>query len=274
MADASTGIWVPAKWYTNTGSSGRKITLAVIHRMEAPVKVGTAMGTAKYFQQLPSSSKASAHFCYDPETRVQCVHDKDVAYAAPGANSQGMQYELPGYSKDDDWTTQGMIKSMELCAYDVAAAAKAYGFPLEFRHADALRSGATGITTHVEVSNAWHETDHWDPGPHFPIGLFLDMCRGTTSLDLEDDMQPTDVAGEIQVAPGAFYQLTRDGGIRVVNGNGQPADGIPFVSYTVIASDGARYSFGPTRNHGEFSYPGLPPEARMGDRYFVAIFNG
>ena len=32
-----------------------------------------------------------------------------------------------------------------------------------------LRAGERGITTHAQVSKAWKKSDHWDPGPGFPI---------------------------------------------------------------------------------------------------------
>ena len=42
--------------------------------------------------------------------------------------------------------------------------------------ADDLVAGRRGITGHVEVSRAYR-SDHWDPGPGFPIERFLDDVR-------------------------------------------------------------------------------------------------
>ena len=40
-----------------------------------------------------------------------------------------------------------------------------------------LVAGRRGITGHVEVSRAFKRSDHWDPGPGFPIESFLDDVR-------------------------------------------------------------------------------------------------
>jgi hypothetical protein len=40
-----------------------------------------------------------------------------------------------------------------------------------------LLAGRRGITGHSEVSAAYGRTDHWDPGPGFPVDGFLDRVR-------------------------------------------------------------------------------------------------
>ena len=42
--------------------------------------------------------------------------------------------------------------------------------------ADLVR-GRRGITSHAEVSLAYRKSDHWDPGPGFPIDEFLGRVR-------------------------------------------------------------------------------------------------
>ena len=43
--------------------------------------------------------------------------------------------------------------------------------------ADDLLAGRRGITGHAEVSKAYRKSDHWDPGPGFPVESFLDRVR-------------------------------------------------------------------------------------------------
>jgi hypothetical protein len=43
--------------------------------------------------------------------------------------------------------------------------------------ADDVRAGRRGITGHAEVSAAYRQSDHWDPGPGFPVESFLDRVR-------------------------------------------------------------------------------------------------
>jgi len=236
--------------------------------MEAPDKPNTAEGTAHFFQNLPANRKASAHRCYDSDSVVQCVLDKDVAYHAPGANHNGLGYELAGYSKDDDWSHSTIESMLRNVAHDVAEAAATYKFPLIWRTANDLKRGLTfGVTSHVEITNAWHLTDHTDPGPSFPIGRFMELC-GATPFAHEapasvatavgyDGRIDVDINGTAHMATlmardcgmgdVGWYELTADGGIQAKGGAPLPFDGIPF------------------------SYPGLPQNVRNAFRVFFGL---
>jgi hypothetical protein len=43
--------------------------------------------------------------------------------------------------------------------------------------ADDLLAGRRGLTGHAQVSAAFRKSDHWDPGPGFPVESFLDRVR-------------------------------------------------------------------------------------------------
>jgi hypothetical protein len=232
--------------------------------MEAPVKIGTAEGTARYFQNLPSSNKASAHKCYDPGTVVRCVENKDVAYACPGLNNCGLQYELPGYSADDDWHTSGMQESMRLAAVDMVNDAVANQIPLIWRDSNQLRLGQYyGWTTHWEATKAdIGGNNHTDPGSAFPIMEFQNLLLSQPNADQTPDWVPTFPGDEMSVSPNAGmgfvsseearlpghggYTLTADGGIRAQEG-------------TFIPTEGA------------WNYLGLPDRDRQGTRQFTTI---
>lgn len=84
-----------------------------------------------------------------------------------------------------------------------------------------------------------------------------------------DMPQPNDVVDEWEVPGtdgGAYFELHADGGL-FAYGGAVPTD----LEYVAVANDGTRYHFGPSQTPGIFSYPGLPPEARQGTRYFVAM---
>jgi N-acetyl-anhydromuramyl-L-alanine amidase AmpD len=158
---------------------GRKvpISLLVIHDMEAARSMVTALHVAQWFAG-PAAPQASAHFCVDSSEAVQCVAEFDTAWAAPGANDQGIHYELAGFAKDtrEQWLTDA--HELELAASLVAMHCAAYGIPAEFVDADCLAAGKSGITTHAEVSK-WKKTigGHTDPGPGFPMDRFVEMVR-------------------------------------------------------------------------------------------------
>jgi hypothetical protein len=134
-----------------------------------------------------------------------------------------------------------------------------------------LKAGQRGICSHKDVSDAWHQSDHWDPGTGFPWTNFMALVTGGDIAPEEDDVADNDVVGEIAVSARAYYQLERAGGVRVVGQDREPIDNEPFHPYYILGNDGCVYRFGPELNHGAFSYPGLPADARQGNRYFVAI---
>jgi hypothetical protein len=49
--------------------------------------------------------------------------------------------------------------------------------PVRWLSPDDLLAGRRGITGHAEVSKAYRKSDHWDPGPGFPVQSFLDRVR-------------------------------------------------------------------------------------------------
>ena len=49
--------------------------------------------------------------------------------------------------------------------------------PVRWLSADDLLVGRRGVTGHAEVSKAYGKSDHWDPGPAFPVERFLDQVR-------------------------------------------------------------------------------------------------
>ncbi len=171
--------FVPARWYT-PGPANRDIRFIVMHSMEAPELPETAEGTARFFQNLPASNKASAHLCVDNNSIIECVRENDIAYAAPGANATGYQIELAGYARQTrgEWL-DGYGKAMlEIAAKAAADVAKRHGIPTNKLDANGLKQpGWRGFVGHVDVSNAFHQTDHTDPGGGFPWDYFLDRVR-------------------------------------------------------------------------------------------------
>lgn len=77
--------------------------MIVLHSIEAPEKGDTAKKIAGYFRT--TTKQASTHICVDNNSIVQCVFDNDIAWAAPSANSDGIQIEMAGYARqtEADW---------------------------------------------------------------------------------------------------------------------------------------------------------------------------
>lgn len=176
--------FVPAK---NQGPKRtRPILLIVIHTMEAPEKPHTARNVALWFAGT-EAPQASAHYCVDASETVQCVKEDVVAWAAPGANGDGVHIEHAGYASQsavnwaDDYSTQMLQRSAALAA-DIA---KRYGIPVvKLSPEDLQDRTASGFCGHVDVTYgrmAGH--GHTDPGPFFPWDTYLAM--------VEEAMAPT-----------------------------------------------------------------------------------
>lgn len=169
---------VQAKWY-QIPDSPRKVRLVVIHDMEYYERGDTAEVIAHDFATRPASSKASAHICIDNNSIVQCVRDSHIAYAAPGANHDGIQVELAGFKKQTtkEWLDYYGIALLALGSDAVAQYCIKYALPAVHLSDRELLAGYPGIVGHDQVSRVYKKSDHSDPGPAFPWGYFINSVQ-------------------------------------------------------------------------------------------------
>lgn len=164
--------FIPARNVTVPGLPPRVVDLIIIHTMETPERPRTARDVAEWFAG-PNAPQASAHFCIDDEQIIQCVRLQDVAWAAPGANRDGVHLEHAGYAGqtevqwDDDYSQAVLWNSAQLAAQ----LCQRFGIPPV--KVDP-KPGARGFCGHVDVTN-WRNggRGHQDPGPNFPWGQYL-----------------------------------------------------------------------------------------------------
>ena len=160
----------------------------VIHTMEAPEKPTMAENVARWFAGK-TAPQASAHYCVDSGLVVQCVLEKDVAWHAPGANSNGIGIEHSGYARQtaEEWADDYSECMLALSAKLTAEICTRYSIPVVRLTVDDLRSKARGLCGHVDVTNAFNGgRGHTDPGPHFPWEHYLELVSAA--------MVPTDDA--------------------------------------------------------------------------------
>lgn len=163
--------------FTDTGSEGRRIDLLVIHSMEMEEKGSTAEDCARWFQN--PAAQVSAHYCIDNNSIVQCVTEMDVAWAAPGANHDGIQLEHAGRARQTraEWLDPYGKLMLDRSAKLAADICKRHKIPVTFLSASGLVAQRRGITTHKNVSDAFKRGSHWDPGSGFPMDWYLALVK-------------------------------------------------------------------------------------------------
>lgn len=174
----------------------------VLHSTVSACVPGGARAIAAFFQQ--PSTEGSSHYVHDPNETIQCVYDDAIAWHAPGAGWSDKDHPLPAniYSLGNEmcdtpgplpndkpgtaawkaakrswrWIRPNQIKMLHRTARSVARQAAAYDVPVQFLTVKDLKAGKEGITTHNNVSRAFHQSTHWDPG-FWPRRYFMAITK-------------------------------------------------------------------------------------------------
>lgn len=187
--------------HTSPGSN-KPINRIVIHSTVSPCREGQAVNTAAYFRS--QAAIGSAHYVVDPGTVVQVVYDSVIAWhAPPNPHSLGVELcDMPGMGLAARlrWSDAEHRRTLRRAVRLVAQLCLAYDVPVEFLDPEALKAGKRGITTHANVSAAFHESTHWDPGD-WPQLSFMGRVRrrvrqATRQTRRPDDRHPTPASME------------------------------------------------------------------------------
>lgn len=160
------------------GRGGVRPRVVVLHDEEAPETATIAEGVARFFhdQHPGDPNGSSAHVTVDDNSEVRCVHNKDSAWAAPGANYSGLHIEQAGYARQSrhEWLDPYSRHVIARAARVAAAWCVTYRirpWPLSDHE---LGAGHSGITTHAQVTRALNGgVGHTDPGEHYPLDVFI-----------------------------------------------------------------------------------------------------
>jgi N-acetyl-anhydromuramyl-L-alanine amidase AmpD len=160
-----------------TRAPGRTIGVVVIHTMEIAERPDAAEICARWFKT--PVSRVSAHYCVDADSVIQCVREKDIAWHARGGNTNSIGVELAGFASQTrrDWADPYSAAVLDRAANLVADVCRRRRIPVRWVVADDLVAGRRGLTGHNEVSEAFEQSDHWDPGDGFPVEAFVDRVR-------------------------------------------------------------------------------------------------
>lgn len=162
--------------FRSSGTGNKPIQRVVIHCTVSPCEPGGARNIAAYFRG--STAGGSAHYVVDPETVVQSAYDSVVAWhAPPNSHSIGIELCDPMKGPGRRWQDKRHQAMLQRAAKLTAQLCAAYDVPIRKVDDADLRAGRKGICGHADVSDAFKQSTHWDPGPAFPWPQFMDMVR-------------------------------------------------------------------------------------------------
>lgn len=187
--------FIGARWFTPDGNveAGKiRIDRIVIHDEEYRESVHSAEDIGRMFQS--TTTKKSAHFGVDADGVTQYVQLKDVAYHAP-PNRFSIGIEHDGFSKQtrEEWLDPQLgLKTLTISAALTRELCAHFDVPIVWLSVQDLLAGKRGITSHNNVSIAWKQSTHTDPGPQFPVDTYLDLVKGPQPepqpIEEEEDM--------------------------------------------------------------------------------------
>jgi hypothetical protein len=214
--------WIPPRSWTD--ANRKSVQLLVIHTTEGSAHAKSAEDGAIYNQTRRDGT--SAHFFHDSDSTVQGVRTADIAHCAKGeGNRRGIHYEICDRTGQNagQWADAYSMAAIRQCAKQAARDAKKWGIPVRHLTVAQVRAGAKGFCAHWDISRAFGQSDHTDPGPNFPWTLFLNMVRAelappppappksaTPEKEEEDDMQLSDQLWDPKKPPAFAAEWIKD----------------------------------------------------------------
>lgn len=237
------------------GNSNTPITRLVIHATCPDVgypsasKAGRAVSTAEYFAS--TSRSASAHYVCDVSATVQCLSEETIGYhAPPNSHSIGIEICADGGSRAsfekashaytrEQWLSPQVWPAVERAAILARGICHRHHIPVRKLTTAQVKSGMSGICGHDNVSDAFHQSDHDDPGPYFPWNEFIAAIQGKNTN--KGELSMSDVNTLTKLIKASNNQLHHDIGV-VQTQNGTLKSKIDNLSWVKNPVTGKKWS--------------------------------
>ncbi|QQY15078.1 N-acetylmuramoyl-L-alanine amidase [Cutibacterium avidum] len=237
------------------GNSNTPITRLVIHATCPDVgypsasRAGRAASTANYF--ATTDRPASAHYVCDIATTVQCLSEEVIGFhAPPNSHSIGIEICADGGSHAsfekashaytrEQWLSDDVWPAVERAAILARGICHRHHIPVRKLSTAQVKSGMSGICGHDNVSDAFHQSDHDDPGPHFPWNEFIAAVQGKTTN--KGELSMSDVNTLTKLIKASNDQLHYDIGV-VQTQNGTLKSKIDNLSWVKNPVTGKKWS--------------------------------
>lgn len=237
------------------GNSNTPITRLVIHATCPDVgypsasKAGRAVSTAEYFAS--TSRSASAHYVCDVSATVQCLSEETIGYhAPPNSHSIGIEICADGGSRAsfekashaysrEQWLSPQVWPAVERAAILARGICHRHRIPVRKLTAAQVKSGMSGICGHDNVSDAFRQSDHDDPGPYFPWNEFIAAIQGKNTN--KGELSMSDVNTLTKLIKASNDQLHYDIGV-VQTQNGTLKSKIENLSWVKNPVTGKKWS--------------------------------
>ena len=227
------------------GNSNAPITRLVIHATCPDVgypsasKAGRAVSTAHYFAE--ATRPASAHYVCDVVTTVQCLSEEVIGFhAPPNGHSIGIEICADGGSRAsfekashaysrEQWLSPQVWPAVERAAALARDICRRHHIPVRKLTAAQVKAGMSGICGHDNVSDAFRQSDHDDPGPYFPWDRFIATIQGKNTTT-KGELSMSDVNTLTKLIKASNNQLHHDIGV-VQTQNGSLKKQVELLSW-------------------------------------------
>jgi len=171
-------VWMRSPNFSSRG--GAKVRLIVLHTTEG---AQTYQSLGNFFAN--PSAGVSSHVGIDntKNTVGEYVKPGDKAWTAGNANPVAVQAEFctpsgAAANWTSDYWKKNMATALENAAQWVREESQRFGIPIVGLTPGQAQGSGRGVCQHNDLG-AWGG-GHYDCGKGFPMGYFLDMCRGNS----------------------------------------------------------------------------------------------